>query len=147
MTPVLVLAALAAGWLLQLVLAHRQAQDFHRASAALRHLGTVTVGAAGRRYHGGRAFVTLAVDERGRVRGALVLRGWTTFARPRELPAAVGLSLARLAGRADVSGLDRLEREACRQATVLLQEARSRAEDPPSETPREEAPLAAPGTS
>lgn len=154
MTTMLLLGAVAAGWLLQLVLAHRQAGDFRRQTAVLRPLGTVTVGSAGRRYQGGRAFVALAVDRRSRVRGALVLRGWTTFARPRHLDAAVGLSLSRLSGAGEIAGLDRLARGACRQAAVLLLEARARpaadAEGPtiPPEHPTrpvlEEAPLAAP---
>ena len=135
MTAMLLLGAVAAGWLLQLVLAHRQAEAFRRSAAQLRPLGTVSVGVAGRRYRGGRAYVALAVDRRGRVRGATVLRGLTTFARPRPLPGAVGLRADRLAGPAELPGLDRLAREACRQAVVLMREPRTDEKEAPLATP------------
>ena len=125
MTVMLLLGAVVAGWMVQVVLAHRQARAFHRDVAALRARGTVTVGAAGRRYRGGRVFVALAVHDGVRVVDALVLRGWTTFARARPLPAVAGQPVRRLAGDAPVAGLDDLEREACRQAVSLLRDSRA----------------------
>lgn len=125
MTPLLLLAAVVAGWGVQGYLSLRQSQAFRRQTANLRTLGTVTVGAGGRRYRGGRAFVALAVDPSGRVKAALVLRGWTTFARPRPCTGVVGQRVTKLAGPAEIPGLDRTQREASRQAAELLVQSRA----------------------
>ena len=91
----------------------------------MRPSGTVSVGAAGKRYRGGRAFVAIAGDERGVVRDAITLSGWTTFARARRLPALVGQRATRLKGDRDVPGVSPQQRDAARQAaTLLLQAAR-----------------------
>lgn len=119
-TTVLLLGAVVAGWVVQTLLTYRQSMAFRRQAAALRQRGTVSVGAGGRRYRGGRAFVALAVDESGRVRDAIVLRGWTTFSRARPLPAVVGQRAGKLTGAAEVPGLETNEREACREAATLL---------------------------
>ena len=87
MTPLLLLAAVVGGTIVQQVLAYRQSQEFNRATRALRKDGAVSVGRGGRRYRGGRAFVAIAVDDRGFVRNAVSLQGWTTFARSRPLRA------------------------------------------------------------
>lgn len=121
---VFVLAAVVLGWALQMLLTYRQTTAFRRQTTELRRLGTITVGVGGRRYRGGRAYVALAVDETERVKGALVLRGWTTFSRGRALPGAVGHRARKLAGAAAVPGLDPLERSACRQAAQFLLDAR-----------------------
>lgn len=126
MTPLILLGAVVAGWALQTLLTYRQSATFRQDTAGLRGLGTVSVGAGGRRYRGGRAFVALAVDEAGRVRGALVLRGWTTFSRARPLSPVVGQRASKLAGPAQISGLDCTEREASREAATLLLHARTR---------------------
>lgn len=120
MTATLLLAAVVAGWVVQTLFTYRQSMAFRRRANELRGLGTVTIGAGGRRYRGGQAFVALALDDECRVSAALVLRGWTTFARPRPLPAAVGQRAKKLAGPAEISGLVPAERAATREAARLL---------------------------
>ncbi|MDP9392325.1 MAG: transcriptional regulator GutM, partial [Actinomycetota bacterium] len=89
MTVLLLLGAVVAGWMVQLWLTLRQSQAYLRAVAQLRRSGVVATGKAGRRYRGGTAFVSLATDGK-RVTDALSLSGFTTFARPKPLPALVG---------------------------------------------------------
>lgn len=122
----MIFAALAGGWMVQLWLAMRQSQSFLQAQKALRPLGAVAVGRGGRRYRGGVAFVTLATDGQ-RVTGATGLRGFTTFARPVELPSLVGLRLAVVAGDRPLPGLKDNERAAARQAAGMLRAARGNA--------------------
>jgi len=117
---IILLAAVAAGWVLQLVLAFRQSMAFNNAVRVLRASGTVSVGSAGRRYRGGRAFVAIAVDDHNIVRDALSLRGFTTFARARPVPALVGLKVNQLRGDRDVPELSRLIRQAAREAATLF---------------------------
>lgn len=125
MTPLLLLGAVVAGWMVQLVLTYRQSMAFNADVRAMRPSGTVSVGAAGKRYRGGRAFVAIAVDDQGVVRDAITLSGWTTFARARRLPALVGQRATRLKGDRDVPGVSPQQRDAARQAaTLLLQAAR-----------------------
>lgn len=118
------LGAVVAGWMLQLYVSYRQATAFNADVRALRSQGTVTVGAGGRRYRGGRAFVALAVDERGVVADALCLSGMTTFARGKALPGVLGVKASRLRGDADLPGLTTAQREAAREAATLLGQAR-----------------------
>jgi DNA-binding transcriptional regulator of glucitol operon len=124
MTPFLLLAAVVAGWIVQTMLSWRQSRQFRLDTARLRESGQVTVGSGGRRYRGGRAFVALAVDERGTVRDALVLRGWTTFARAVPLPAVVGRRTDHLLREGALPGLEGPARAACREAADLLVTAR-----------------------
>jgi DNA-binding transcriptional regulator of glucitol operon len=135
LNPVYLLVAVVAGWGVQALLTYRQSQAFRRQAHALRELGTVSVGVGGRRYRGGRAYVALAFDDDARVRGALVLRGFTTFSRPVPLDAVVGRRAGRLAGTDDVPGLRDNEREACRQSAQLWKKARAR-QIPGAATPR-----------
>jgi len=123
MTPLLLLGAVVAGWMVQLVLTYRQSMAFNADVRAMRPSGTVSVGAAGKRYRGGRAFVAIAVDDQGVVRDAITLSGWTTFARARRLPALVGQRATRLKGGRDVPGLSPQQRDAARQAATLLLQA------------------------
>lgn len=123
-TALVLLGAVVAGWAVQLYFTYRQSMAFNADVRALRPKGTVTVGAGGRRYRGGRAFVALAVDERGVVADALCLSGFTTFARGQALPAVLGVKVSTLRGDADVPGLSKAQREATRQAATLLREAR-----------------------
>ena len=123
MTPLLLLGAVVAGWMVQLVLTYRQSMAFNADVRAMRPSGTVSVGAAGKRYRGGRAFVAIAVDDQGVVRDAISLSGWTTFARARRLPALVGQRATRLKGDRDVPGLSLQQRDAARQAATLLLQA------------------------
>jgi DNA-binding transcriptional regulator of glucitol operon len=126
MTVWLLLLAVVAGWLVQTWLTLRQTRAYLRAVAHLRRSGTVSTGKAGRRYRGGVAFVSLATDGK-RVTGALRLKGFTTFARPSELPALVGLRLGVLAGDRPIAGLTDNERNAAREAVRSLRSAESAA--------------------
>lgn len=119
--PVLwLLVAVVAGWLVQLYLAFQQSMAFTREVRRLRASGVVSVGVAGRRYRGGRAFVAIAVDDHGLVRDALSLRGVTTFARPRPLPELFGAKISHVRGDRDFPRLSRRQREAARHAASLL---------------------------
>jgi DNA-binding transcriptional regulator of glucitol operon len=116
---ILVLAAVVAGWLIQLVVSYRQSMSFNAEARALRASGAVSVGAGGRRYRGGRAFVALATDDGGVVRDAIALTGFTTFARAKKVPQLVGLRVNRVKGDRDIDGLSVQVREAARQAATL----------------------------
>jgi len=115
----LLLAAVVGGWLVQAYFTYRQSMDFNRSVVALRQHGTVSVGVAGKRYRGGRAFVALALDDQGTVQDALGLSGWTTFARGRPLPGLVGARASTLRRDTHVPGLTRQQRDAARQAAEL----------------------------
>jgi glucitol operon activator protein len=91
-----VFLALGALWFIQFAFAWRQSRDFMRAVRELRRLGRVAIG-MGRRRPYRRVFVALATDDAGRVVGALVLSGWTVFARPRSLSVLDGVATDELA--------------------------------------------------
>ena len=116
------LAAVVAGWLVQLYLTYQQAMAFNRQVRRLRQSGVVSVGVAGRRYRGGRAFVALAIDDHGVVRDALTLRGITTFARAKPLPAVLDVKVSHLRGDREFPRLSLQQREAARQAASLLRQ-------------------------
>jgi glucitol operon activator protein len=118
-TMAVLIIAVVAGWVVQLVLAYRQSMAFNDACRTLRRQGLVSVGVAGRRYRGGRQYVAIVADERGRVRNALTLRGFTTFARPRPLPALFDTRVTALRGDQAIPQLSRQQREAARQAATL----------------------------
>lgn len=120
MTPYLLLGAVVAGWMVQLYFSYRQSMAFNRSVTRLRTDGTVSVGAGGRRYRGGRAFVAIAVDDHGVVRNAITLQGFTTFARSRPLPALFDVKVSQVRGDRDVPGLTAQQRDAARQAATLL---------------------------
>jgi glucitol operon activator protein len=115
----LLIVAVVAGWLVQGYFTYKQSMAFNRSVVSLRRHGTVSVGVAGKRYRGGRAYVALALDEQGTVRDALVLSGWTTLARGRPLPALVGARASALRRDDAVPGLTRPQRDAARQAVEL----------------------------
>jgi DNA-binding transcriptional regulator of glucitol operon len=115
-----ILAAVVAGWAVQLYLSYQQSMAFNRQVLRLRSSGTVSVGAGGKRYRGGRAFVAIAVDDHGIVRDALGLSGFTTFARARPVPALFDLKLNAVRGERDIPQLSRQQREAARQAALLF---------------------------
>jgi DNA-binding transcriptional regulator of glucitol operon len=119
-TPLLLLGAVVAGWLVQLWLTYRQSMSFNDDVRRLRPSGTVSVGSGGRRYRGGRAFVALA--ERGVVADAIQLKGFTTFARSRRFTEVLGLKASQLRGQRDVPGLSPKQREAVRQAAELFRQ-------------------------
>jgi len=118
----ILLAAVVAGWTVQMYLTLQQSTAFNKRVVELRRQGTVAVGVAGRRYRGGRAYVALAIDDADVVCDALTLQGWTTFARGRPLPALLGLRRRTLAGDRDVPGLTAQQREAARMAVESLKE-------------------------
>lgn len=122
---IVLLGAVVAGWMVQLYLTYQQSTAFNRQVTALRKEGTVSVGAAGRRYRGGRAFVAIAVDDHGVVRNAVSLSGWTTFARGRPVPELFDVKVSRLRGDARIVGLSAQQRDAARQAADLLQNRRT----------------------
>lgn len=130
-TPLLLLAAVVAGWLVQLWLTYRQSMTFNDDVRRLRGSGRVSVGAGGRRYRGGRAFVALAFDERGVVTDAIQLKGFTTFARSRRFTEVVGLRANQLRGDREIPGLSTKQREAARQAAELLRQPSTTPQDQP----------------
>lgn len=125
-TPLLLLAAVVAGWLVQMYLTYQQSMAFNDQVRKLRRSGTVSVGVAGKRYRGGRAFVAVAIDDAQIVRDAMTLSGWTTFARGRHLPGLVGAKANQIKGDRDYPGVTRQQREAARQAVTLLHQERRR---------------------
>jgi glucitol operon activator protein len=92
----IIIIGLAIGWVLQLLLAYRQAKRFNVRVRALRSLGTTAVGRAGTRTRG-YVFAAIAADRRGTVMGAEVLKGVTVFAKPRPLPQIIGSDVRALA--------------------------------------------------
>ena len=96
MTLLVTFLGLGVLWAAQLLLTWQQVSTFMAEVRRLRALGTTATGVAGRRYRGGRAYVSLAATADGVVAEAVVLRGRTVGARPRRLPALVGLPLASL---------------------------------------------------
>jgi glucitol operon activator protein len=120
----IVLAAVVAGWIVQAYLSFNQQLAFNKQVVALKRHGTVTVGVAGKRYRGGRAFVALALDERGVVADTLTLSGWTTFARGRRLAPLVGSTATQIKGDREIPGLSKQQRDAAREALVLLDQER-----------------------
>ena len=119
MSPMLLIAAMVAGWMVQMYLTYQQSMAFNRQVLALRRQGTVSVGVAGKRYRGGRAFVAIAIDDHGIVRDALTLKGWTTFSRGRPLPGLIGLRTSRIVAAKALDGLSTQQHEAARQAVDL----------------------------
>jgi DNA-binding transcriptional regulator of glucitol operon len=120
----IILAAVVAGWLVQAYLTFQQSIAFNKQVVGLRRQGTVTVGVAGKRYRGGRAYVALALDEHGVVADAITLSGWTTFARGRHLVSLGGLGTGQIRGAGDIPGLTTQQRDAARVALDLLDQER-----------------------
>jgi glucitol operon activator protein len=123
MTPFLLIVAVVAGSLVQTYFTYRQSMAFNKQVMTLRNQGTVSVGVAGKRYRGGRAYVAMAIDEHGIVRDALTLTGWTTFSRGKRLDGLVGLRTNRIVDTLPLPGLKKQQQEAARQAVDF---ARSR---------------------
>lgn len=115
-----VLGAIAAGMVVQSLLAHRQVRSFNAAVKDLRNEGTVAVGGAGKRYRGGRSFVAVATDPHGRVTKAMSLSGWTTFARPIELHQVRGLRLSQLRRDEPIPSVGSSQRSALKDAANYL---------------------------
>jgi glucitol operon activator protein len=121
MNPVIyLLGAVVIGMMLQAVTTYRQTSAFSAAVRSLRKHGAVSVGGAGKRYRGGKAFVAIAADSNGTVTKAISLSGWTTLARPREIENVSGLSLSRLRGKAPLPSVDPRVRAALQGAADTL---------------------------
>lgn len=118
MSWIIILAAVVCGWVVQLVLSYKQSNSFNRAVFELQRSGTVSVGVAGKRYRGGRAFVAIAVNDHGIVRDALSLSGFTTFARARPVPPLLGMKLNQVRGDREVPQISHRLREAARDAST-----------------------------
>jgi DNA-binding transcriptional regulator of glucitol operon len=125
---IVLLAAVVAGWFVQVLVTFRQAEAFNKQVVHLRQQGTVTVGVAGRRYRGGRAYVALALDDQGTCRDAITLQGWATFARGRSLPQLAGVQASEIQSDREIPGLTHQQRDAAREALVLLDRERRNAD-------------------
>lgn len=121
----IIIAALVAGWLVQIFFTYRQSMAFNDDVRKLRASGTVSVGAGGNRYKGRRSFVAIAVDESGVVRDAMTLSGLTTFARGRPLPGLLDVKVSVLRGDRDLPHVSSSQRMAARQAVELYDAART----------------------
>lgn len=122
---VIIIAALVAGWLVQIFFTYRQSMAFNDDVRKLRASGAVSVGVGGNRYKGRRSFVAIAVDEAGVVRDAMALSGVTTFARSRPLPGLFDVKVSVLRGDRDISHVSSSQRVAARQAAELYDAART----------------------
>jgi glucitol operon activator protein len=120
-----IIAALVAGWLVQIFFTYRQSMAFNDDVRRLRGAGTVSVGVGGNRYKGRRSFVAIAVDDGGVVRDAITLGGLTTFARARPLPGLFDVKVSVLRGDRDVPHVSPSQRLAARQAAELYGAART----------------------
>ena len=118
-----IIAAVVAGWLVQLYFTYRQSMAFNDDVRRLRTSGTVSVGAGGNRYKGRRSFVAIAIDDQGIVRDAITLSGFTTFARSRALPGLLGVKVSVLRSDRDVHDISSSQRKAARQAAELYRGA------------------------
>lgn len=126
MTPgFVIIAALVAGWLVQIFFTYRQSMAFNDDVRQLRKSGTVSVGAGGNRYKGRRSFVAIAVDDNGVVRDAITLGGLTTFARARPVPGLLDVKVSVLRGDRDIPHVSSSQRVAARQAVELYDAART----------------------
>jgi DNA-binding transcriptional regulator of glucitol operon len=126
MTPFLLIVAVVGGWMVQLYATYRQSMAFNSDVVALRRHGTVSVGVGGKRYRGGRAYVAIAIDDRGVVRNALTLQGFTTFSRARPLPGLLDVSSRAIRADEQLPGVSRQQHEAARQAVDLARPRVSR---------------------
>jgi glucitol operon activator protein len=100
-------------------LTYQQSMAFNRQVLALRRRGTVSVGVAGKRYRGGRAFVAIAVDDHGIVRDALSLTGLTTMSRGKPLAGLFDVKTRRILSDKPIPGVSRTQHDAAKQAVDL----------------------------
>ena len=121
----IIIAALVAGWLVQIYFTYRQSMAFNDDVRRLRKAGTVSVGVGGNRYKGRRSFVAVAIDETGVVRDAITLSGLTTFARARPLPGLFDVKVSVLRSDRDLPHVSPSQRVAARQAAELYGAART----------------------
>ena len=121
----IIIAALVAGWLVQIFFTYRQSMAFNDEVRKIRKAGTVSVGVGGNRYKGRRSFVAIAIDEAGVVRDAITLGGLTTFARAKPLPGLFDVKVSVLKGTRDLPHVSPSQRLAARQAAELYGAART----------------------
>jgi DNA-binding transcriptional regulator of glucitol operon len=121
----IIIAALVAGWLVQIFFTYRQSMAFNDDVRTLRTKGTVSVGVGGNRYKGRRSFVAIAVDPDGIVRDAITLGGLTTFARAKALPGVLDTKVSVLKGDRALPHVSPSQRLAARQAAELYGAART----------------------
>lgn len=119
MIPILLIVAVVAGWVVQMYFTYRQSMAFNKEVFGLRGRGIVSVGVGGKRYRGGRAFVAMAIDDRGVVREALTLTGFTTLSRAKPLPGLVNVKTSRILAQERLPGLSKPQQEAARHAVEL----------------------------
>jgi glucitol operon activator protein len=122
-----IIAALVAGWLVQIFFTYRQSMAFNDDVRAMRGAGTVSVGVGGNRYKGRRSFVAIAVDDDGVVRDAITLGGLTTFARSKPLPGLFDVKVSVLRSNRDLPRVSPSQRLAARQAAELYGAGRTAA--------------------
>jgi DNA-binding transcriptional regulator of glucitol operon len=111
--------AIAVAWVFQLYFTYDQAMKFNETLKPLREQGKTAIGLGGKRFLGGRAFVALA-HKGDTVVDARSMTGFTIFARPKVMPALIGLSLTRLAGDGDIPGVPDKVRKAAQMAASTL---------------------------
>ena len=119
MTWIVLIVAVVAGWMVQMYFTYMQSMAFNREVVALRRRGTVSVGVAGKRYRGGRAFVAIAIDDHGIVRDALTLTGLTTLSRAKPLVGLLDVKTSRILSDKPLAGVSRTQHDAARQAVEL----------------------------
>jgi DNA-binding transcriptional regulator of glucitol operon len=114
-------------WLFQLWFAYKQAKIFQEDIRGLRRQGTMAIGVGGRRYRGGRAFVALTCDEDGIVKDGMVLKGFTIFAKSKQLSTHTGFSIDEIAsGDRIVLGEKRKVQEAAKSSAQHILAYRER---------------------
>lgn len=119
----ILIGAIVALWIAQLVLGYRQAIKLSRRIADLRRRGTVAVGMGRGRFRS-RTYAIVAIDRADRIIEAEALRGWTTVASPKPIPGLTGLSLHAPDHDRLVAEQDPALRTALGQALSVLRESR-----------------------
>ncbi|TCP96500.1 glucitol operon activator protein [Cricetibacter osteomyelitidis] len=84
----IVIAVIA--WILQIILGWWQITRFNKAFEQLCKLGKVGVGRTAGRFKP-KVVIAVAFDKNQRVTGSLLMKGYTVFARPEQIPALLGL--------------------------------------------------------
>lgn len=88
-TNTLILIAVVA-WCLQIILGWWQVKRFNQAFEQLCKLGTVGIGRSQGRFKP-KVVVAIAFDKNQQITSALLMKGYTVFARPQAIPALLGL--------------------------------------------------------
>lgn len=124
----ILIGAIVALWIVQMVLGYRQAIGLSRRVAELRRRGTVAVGMGRGRFRS-RTYAIVAVDRADRIVEAESLRGWTAMATPKPIPELRGMSLGAPEHDRVLSRQDPALRAALRQALSAIQESRAAREE------------------